>query len=142
VAASAFGDGMAVAVQRIAGEIRKLPAPIVPIVRELWSQSKNFMSLGQHVAALPASAAQAAAVSSLADLPLVVLSGDHHAAPYMGWQRDLAQLSSCGRHLLASDCGHWIHLDHPELVIRAICEVVTAARSAAQMEASARKLQQ
>ena len=141
-AASAFGVGMAVAVQRIAGEVRKLPAPILPIVRELWSQPKNFMSLGQHVAALPISAAQAAAVSSLGDLPLVVLSGDHHAAPYMDWQHDLAQLSSCGRHLLASDCGHWIHLDHPELVTGAICEVVIAARSAAQMEASARKLQQ
>ena len=141
-AASAFGVGMAVAVQRIAGEVRKLPAPIVPIVRELWSQPKNFMSLGQHVAALPISAAQAAAVSSLGDLPLVVLSGDHHAAAYTDWQRELAQLSSCGRHLVANDSGHWIHLDHPELVIRAICEVVTAARSAAQMEASARKLQQ
>ncbi len=141
-AASAFGEGMTVAVQRIAGEIRKLPAPIVPMVRELWSQSKNFMSLGQHVAALPASAAQAAAVSSLGDLPLVVLSGDHHAAPYIDWQRNLAQLSSRGRHLVASGSGHWIHLGHPELVTRAICEVVTAARSAAQMEASARKLQQ
>jgi len=133
-AASAFGVGMAVAVQRIAGEVRKLPAPILPIVRELWSQPKNFMSLGQHVAALPASAAQAAAVSSLGDLPLVVLSGDHHAAPYTDWQRDLAQLSSSGRHLIAGDSGHWIHLDHPELVTGAIREVVTDARSAAQME--------
>src|SRR5467141_3973754 len=93
-AASAFGVGMAVAVQRIAGEVRKLPAPILPIVRELWSQPKNFMSLGKHVAALPVSAAQAAAVSSLGDLPLVVLSGDLHAGPYTDWQRDLAQLSS------------------------------------------------
>src|SRR5713101_4392549 len=100
-AASAFGVGTASAVQRIAGEIRKLPAPILPIVRALWSQPKNFMSLGQHVAALPVSAAQAAAVSSLGDLPLVVLSGDHHAAPYIDWQRDLAQLSSRGRHLVA-----------------------------------------
>src|SRR5467141_3413913 len=133
-AASAFGVGMAVAVQRIAGEVRKLPAPILPIVRELWSQPKNFMSLGQHVAALPASAAQAAAVSSLGDLPLIVLSGDHHAAPYTDWQRDLAQLSSSGRHLIAGDSGHWIHLDHPELVTGAIREVVTDARSAAQME--------
>jgi len=141
-AASAFGIGTAAAVQRIAGEIRKLPAPILPIVRALWSQPKNFMSLGQHVAALPVSAAQAAAVSSLGDLPLVVLSGDHHAAPYTDWQRDLAQLSSCGRHLVASDCGHWIHLDHPELVTRAIREVVIAARSDAQMEASARMVQQ
>src|SRR6266699_4104683 len=141
-AASAFGVSMAAAVQRIAGEVRKLPAPILPVVRALWSQPKNFMSLGQHVAALPVSAAQAAAVRSLGDLPLVVVSGDPHAAPHIDWQRDLAQLSSCGRHLVASDCGHWVHLDHPEVVTRAIREVVTAARSAAQMEASARTLRQ
>ncbi len=134
-AASAFGVSMAAAVQRIVGEIRKLPAPILPVVRALWSQPKNFMSLGRHVAALPVSAAQAAAVRSLGDLPLVVVSGDHHAAPYIDWQRDLAQLSSSGRHLVASDCGHWVHLDHPEVVTRAIREVVTAARYAAQMEA-------
>jgi len=132
-AANAFGVGTAAAVQRIAGEIRKLPAPILPIVRALWSQPKNFMSLGQHVAALPVSAAQAAAVNSLRDLPLVVLSGDRHAAPYTDWQRDLAQLSSCGRHVVASDSGHWIHLDHPELVTKAILEVVAAARQAAWM---------
>ncbi len=141
-AASAFGVGTAAAVQRIAGEIRKLPAPILPIVRALWSQPKNFMSLGQHVAALPVSAAQAAAMSSLVDVPLVVLSGDHHAAPCADWQRELAQLSSRGLHLVASDSGHWIHLDHPELVTGAIREVVTAARSAAQMETSAQTLQQ
>src|SRR5216684_3847320 len=132
-AARAFGTGTASAVQRIASEIRKLPPPILPIVRALWSQPKNFMSLGQHVAALPVSAAQAAAVSSLGDLPLVVLSGDHHAAPYIDRQRDLAHLSSCGRHVVASDCGHWIHLDQPELVTRAIGEVVAAAREAAWM---------
>ena len=132
-AVSAFGVDTAAAAQRIAGEIRKLPAPILPIVRALWSQPRNFISLGQHVAALPVSAAQAAAVSSLGDLPLIVLSGNHHAAPYVDWQRDLAQLSSCGRHLVASDCGHWIHLDHSELVTRAIRDVVTAAREAAWM---------
>src|SRR5260370_3164699 len=107
--------GTGAAVQGIAGEIRKLPAPILAIVRALWSQPKNFMSLGQHVAALPVSAAQAAAVSSLGDLPLVVLSGDHHAAPYTDWQRELAQLSSRGRHLLASDSEHCIHLSHSHL---------------------------
>jgi len=128
-AVSAFGVDMATAAQRIAGEIRKLPEPILPIVRSFWSQPKNFISLGLHVAALPASAAQAAAASSLRDLPLVVLSGGHHAAPYSDWQRDLAQLSSRGRHVVASDSGHWIHLDNPELVTGAIREVVAAARA-------------
>ncbi len=128
-AVNAFGVDTAVAAQRIAGEIRKLPALILPVVRAMWSQPKNFMSLGRHVAALPVSAAQAAAVSSLRDLPLVVLSGDHHAAPYTDWQGDLAQLSSRGRHVVASDSGHWIHLDHPELVTGAVREVVATARS-------------
>jgi pimeloyl-ACP methyl ester carboxylesterase len=128
-AVSAFGIGTVAAVQRIAGEIRKLPAPILPIVRAFWSQPKNFISLGQHVAALPVSAAQAAAASTLGDLPLIVLSADHHAAPYADWQRDLAQLSWRGRHLVASDSGHWIHLDHPELVTGATREVVASARS-------------
>ncbi len=60
---------------------------------------------------------------------MVVISEDYHATPYTDWQRDLAQLSLLGRHLVASTSGHWIHLDHPELVTRAIREVVAAARS-------------
>ena len=132
-AVSAFGVDTAAAAQRIAGEIRKLPAPILPVVRAMWSQPKNFMSLGQHVATLPVSAAQAAVLSTLGDLPLFVVSGDHHAPPYANWQSDLAQLSSRGRHLVVSDSGHWVHLDHPELVAGAIREVVAAAREAAWM---------
>src|SRR5215469_17089079 len=50
---------------RIVGEIHKLPAPTLPVVRGLWSQPRNFLSLRQYVAALPVSAAQAAAVRSL-----------------------------------------------------------------------------
>src|SRR5258708_31804343 len=103
-AASAFGVSMAAAVQRIAGEIRKLPAPILPVVRALWSQPKNFLSLGQHVAALPVSAAQAAALSSLGDLPLVLLSGDHHAEPYIDWHPELAQLSRSEERRVGKEC--------------------------------------
>ena len=131
-AANAFGTRVSSTVERIAGEIRKLPVPIVPIVRGFWSQPKNFISLGRHVAALSVSAAQAAAAKSFGDLPLVVLSGDHHPAPYANWQRDLAQLSSRGLQLLAGDCGHWIHLEHPDLVTEAIRQVVAAARVDAQ----------
>lgn len=127
-AARAFGVGTAATAQRIADEIRKLPPPILPVVRALWSHPKIFMSLRQHVGVLPVSAAQAAAASTLGDLPLVVLSGDHHAVPHTDWQGDLAQLSSRGRHVVASDSGHWIHLDRPELVTGAIREVVATAR--------------
>src|SRR6266480_2760169 len=45
------------------------------------------------------------------------------------------KLSSRGRHLVASDTGHWIHLDRPELIIQAIRQVVAVVRSTARMEA-------
>ena len=91
-AANAFGTRVSSTVERIAGEIRKLPAPVLPIVRGFWSEPKNFISLGRHVAALPVSAAQAAAARSFGDLPLVVLSGDHHPAPYAHWQHVISIL--------------------------------------------------
>ena len=140
-AASAFGPAVTSALQRIVGEIHKLPPPILPVVRGLWSQPRNFLSLRQYVAALPVSAAQAAAVKSLRDLPLVVLSGDHHVLPYIDWQRDLARRSSRGQQLVARNSGHWIHLDHPDLVIQAIREVVGAARFTARTEAPKQTVQ-
>jgi len=133
--ANAFGPGAALAVERIAGEVRKLPPRSLPIVRALWSQPKNFLTLGRYLAALPVSARQAARLTSLGDLPLVVLSADHRVSPYTDWQRDMAQLSSRGRQLAGTDCGHWLHLDRPELVVRTIREVVAAARIASSEEA-------
>ncbi|PYT79829.1 MAG: hypothetical protein DMG40_14425 [Acidobacteria bacterium] len=134
--ARAFGADVTSAVQSIVGEIRKLPAPNVPVVRAFWSQPKNFLSLGQHVAALPVSAAQAAAVNSLGDLPLIVLSGDHHEAPEADWQSDLTRLSCRGVQLVASNSGHWVHFDRPDLVAQAIRDVVAAVRSTLQVESS------
>jgi pimeloyl-ACP methyl ester carboxylesterase len=140
-AASAFGAGVSSAVERIAGEIRKLPVPMLPMVRGFWSQPRNFLALEEHIARLPVSAAQAAAVNSLGDVPLVVLSGDHHQAPYADWQRDLARLSSCGVQVVAGDSGHWIHLDRPDLVTRVIREVVAVARSRVPTEDPTQTLQ-
>jgi pimeloyl-ACP methyl ester carboxylesterase len=42
--------------------------------------------------------------------------------------RDLARLSSKGRHIVASRSGHWIQFDEPELVVTAVREVVDQAR--------------
>jgi pimeloyl-ACP methyl ester carboxylesterase len=54
-AVTVFGSRTAAAAQRVASEIRKLPGPILPMVLALWSQPKNFISLGQHLAELPVS---------------------------------------------------------------------------------------
>jgi len=128
-ATNAFGVGTASAVRRIAGEIRKLPREAWPIVRAFWSLPRSFLSLGQHVESLPVSAAQAAAARSLGNRSLVVLSGNHHSMERMAEQRDLAGLSTRGKHLVVKESEHWIHLDQPELVAWAIREVLQAARS-------------
>jgi len=41
---------------------------------------------------------------------------------------ELAVLSPRGRHIIAEECGHYIQVDQPELVIDAIREVVEAVR--------------
>ncbi len=74
-------------------------------------------------------------------MPLVVLShGIPFAAPFPCWpsdtvehtmlalQEDLARLVPNARHIVASQSGHDIHQDQPELVIAAIREVVEAVR--------------
>jgi len=84
---------------------------------------------------------QARVEAPLRPMPLVVLShGLPFAAPFAGWpseamegimlalQDDLAQLVPNARHVIASQSGHDIHQDQPELVIAAIHAVVEAVR--------------
>lgn len=85
-------------------------------------------------------------LASLGDLPLVVLThGIPQPAPNMpaevneayekSWQEmqaELARLSTNGKQIIATESGHDIHIDQPELVIAAIREVVAAARARLQ----------
>jgi len=74
-------------------------------------------------------------------MPLVVLAhGIPFPAPFPGWptdkmerimfalQQDVATLVPDARLIVATDSGHNIHQDQPELVIDAIRQVVTAVR--------------
>jgi pimeloyl-ACP methyl ester carboxylesterase len=66
----------------------------------------------------------------LGDLPLVVLIRGQNTDPNHREQAaQLAALSTVGRVIVAENSGHEIHLYRPDLVITAIREVVTAARS-------------
>ena len=84
---------------------------------------------------------QAQMDSPMRPMPLVVLShGIPFAAPFPGWrsdtmkgimlslQDDLTRLVPHARHIMATESGHDIHQDQPELVIAAIREVVDAVR--------------
>ncbi len=61
-----------------------------------------------------------------ADLPVTVISTAATNQQDREHHRDLAARSTAGRHLTADVGGHYLHYDDPDLVITAICGVVTA----------------
>ena len=94
-----------------------------------------------------ASAAQARAVTSLHDIPLVVLSANIQELDQLGipaslaqsladdsnaMQNELAELSSNSTHIIAEKSRHYIQFDQPTLVIDAILKVVDLARKHSQ----------
>jgi pimeloyl-ACP methyl ester carboxylesterase len=110
--------------ERLAGEVRKLPETVWPAVRAHWCRPESFLAMADHLQSLPAVAAAVHAASGLGDLPLVVISGSHLTPQQLQEHRELAALSSQGRHVTAEGSGHWVHLDRPELVaaaIRSVC---------------------
>lgn len=123
-------SGRAITVaSRIVGEIRKLPPETHPVLKALWSQQKCFESMSAHLQALPVFCAAVARVSTpgaLGDLPLLVLTASNPSPDRLRHQEELAALSTCGLHLVASNSGHWLQLDQPELVVSSIQEMVLA----------------
>ena len=84
---------------------------------------------------------RAAKITSLGDIPLVVLSHGNNPIPFLSeaenqqmeqaWQIMQAELtaqSSNGEQIVAEQSGHYIQLDQPQLVIDAVCQVVEAAQ--------------
>jgi pimeloyl-ACP methyl ester carboxylesterase len=78
---------------------------------------------------LPASAAEAAAVKTFGDLPLIVLTAKLNDNPgWPEWQAELPQLSSNSQHLFAENSGHPIQIDEPKAAIAAIMKMVDFVR--------------
>jgi pimeloyl-ACP methyl ester carboxylesterase len=111
-----FGPTVTAAVERVVGEVIKLPQERLPEVRAHWSASGSYATMARHFGALIESSRQALAVRSLGDLPIVAIAGAHLDAAGLERQRELARLSSRGRVVVAPRGGHWVHLDDPEFV--------------------------
>jgi pimeloyl-ACP methyl ester carboxylesterase len=123
-----------------------LPASAAETFRALVAANpkhvETFIAEQQAVQAIHAEL-RVARITSLGDLPLVVLSHDEPMAMpglsdevnqayeqlWQDLQAELAALSSQGKLMMAEGSGHYIQLERPQLVIDAIVEVVTAART-------------
>jgi pimeloyl-ACP methyl ester carboxylesterase len=123
-----FGPTTARTLERLVGEVQKLPAPIHPVVEALWCQPKCFRAMGLYLGTLKAASAAVAPLASVGDIPVsVISSGDQSASVYEAHDA-LARISTRGRHIVASNSGHWVQLDAPELVIDTIRDVVDVVR--------------
>lgn len=125
--ARVFGPTAAHTLERLVGEVRKLPPEVHPAVQALWCQPKCFSGMADHLQALVEGADAVARITSLPDVPVVVISSGDQTPETLARQRALAGLSPQGRHTTADAAGHWIQFDAPDLVVATIRDVVRHA---------------
>jgi pimeloyl-ACP methyl ester carboxylesterase len=127
---SAFGAAATAVVTRIVGEVAKMPPETWPAVRAHWSRPKSLRAIARHLLALPRGAEEVEAALATVrrwPFPVTVLTSGAASPSQIAQQRQLADLSEHGRQLLVC-ASHWIHLDEPALVVKAIRDVVQAVR--------------
>jgi pimeloyl-ACP methyl ester carboxylesterase len=111
------GKGGSGLTSRLAGEIRKLPRDLWPIVASHWCSPKSFEGMAQHLESLARSCEEMSG-ACLPQLPVTVISAaKNQQGPGVELPRDARVVS-------AEHSGHWVQLDQPELVIEAIREFV------------------
>lgn len=83
--------------------------------------------------AMAESLAQAGAVTTLGDLPLIVLSSSlHKDQDWQAMQAELLQLSTNSRQLFADKSGHNIQFEQPDAAVSAILTMVEQVRQASK----------
>ena len=115
----------------ILAPVWKLPVEARRPLRHFWSETKFFEALGSQIESICDSAAEtlAAASEGFGDLPLVTISSTDPGDYRLRQQEALARLSTRGRHIVASNSGHWIPLDQPEIVTGAIAGMLSELRT-------------
>jgi len=125
--------GLAREDEGILAPIWRLPPKARKPLRQFWSQEKFFAALGSQIESMSLSAAETleASAGGYGDLPLVTISSTDPGDYRLRQQEALARLSTRGRHIVASNSGHWIPLDQPGMVISAIRDVLADATAEA-----------
>lgn len=113
---------------RLVGEIQKLPAAMMPIVRSQWCRPQSFEAMAQYLECLPGCATEAATMPIPARIPFVVLSAASATEHELQERDEWVRKSARGRHIRVAETGHWLHLERPEAVVDAVRELVELER--------------
>ena len=121
---AASGHGLFV-MDRIAGEIGKMPREVRPFIAANWSRPASFHGLAAHLRDLPASVAEIGSAPPLQGIPVTIITAGREPPNDAA---SIRAVSPDARHIVSPASGHWVHLDDPELVLKTIREAVEAAR--------------
>jgi pimeloyl-ACP methyl ester carboxylesterase len=125
-----FGPTASGTLERLVGEVRKLPPEVHPMVKAHWSQPKCFTAMADYIGAFLRDKSAMAALTPPADIPLVVISGGNQPPETLASQRQLVERSLGGRQVIARGSAHWVMFDEPDLIVGIVRELVDRARSA------------
>ena len=124
LAARVSGRQGTTALAKLVGEVQKLPPEVLPMVRAHWSDPKCFRALAQYLDCLPDCAVYAAPMSAT-HIPTIILSASTATKEEIREREDWIRENGAGRHTIVQNSGHWLHLEHPDLVLEAIRELVS-----------------
>jgi pimeloyl-ACP methyl ester carboxylesterase len=114
---------------RLVGEIRKLPPAVLPAVTAQWCRAKCFRAMAEHLAALPQCAQEASDLRLPPEVPFIVLSAASATEDELQERDAWVRESMRGRHLKIENTGHWLQLERPDAVVRAVREIVEEYRT-------------
>jgi pimeloyl-ACP methyl ester carboxylesterase len=111
----------------ILAPVWKLPPEARTPLTQFWTDQKFFRSLGSHIESIGVSARETleTAAGGYGDLPLDTISSTDPGDYRINQQEALVRLSTRGRHIVATNSGHWVPLDEPAIVIDAIRSVLS-----------------
>jgi pimeloyl-ACP methyl ester carboxylesterase len=121
---SVLGPTALQTLQRLVGEVRKLPPAVHPVVQEIWCQPKCFHAMAGHLGVLEREWKTLTALNPPPGIPVVVISSGNQPSDQIGEHRELAARSAQARHVVAARSTHWVQFDEPELVVAAVREIV------------------
>lgn len=124
-----FGPTVAHTLERLVGEVRKLPPAVHPIVQAHWSQPKCLNAMGEYLRALAEDSGIIAAAIPPRDVRVAVISSHNQPPEQMALHRELARATDAGVHVTAERSGHWVQFDEPDLVVRVIRQLIDAERA-------------
>ena len=127
--AKMFGSTASQTLERLVGEVRKLPPAVHPLIQAHWSDPKCFYAMADYLEALQRERGLLSALETPREIPLVVISSGRQSAEQLAAHRALANHASDGRHVLASNSGHWIQFDEPDVIVRAVRELMERDRA-------------